>query len=317
MLKTDDRLLCFSTLYWISGVCILLIGTLNGATRVITKQKFSPELQLKLIEKYNITFTFNATHQMVLISKSEAIKSAKLSSIQYSLIGGSKITFDTLTTMRKYITNGEVVACYGLTEVGMLSNFTYLANANKDSVGNLFNGFSAKVINEEGQKCGVGIDGEICLKSNYKFIGYYGNEKATSDVFDEDGFFMTGDIGHFDENGHMYIVDRKKEMFKYCGFQITPSEIESHLLTSSKIKAVCVVGIPDANGDLPAAVVVRNDINVTEEELYNMVSNHFTDQHKLRGGIYFIDTLPVTPSGKVMRRKAKEIALEMLKDKNQ
>lgn len=202
-----------------------------------------------------------------------------------------------------------------MTETTLIATFPYLSNNGQDSVGFLFNGFRAKIIDDDGQKCGLGIDGEICLKSNYKFLGYYSNEKATMEAIDDDGFLMTGDIGHFDKNGYLYVVDRKKEMLKYCGMQISPSEIESFLLTSVKVKAACVVGIPDDKGDLPAAVVIPNDKSLSEDELFNMVTERFDDHCKLRGGIYFVNVFPLTPSGKVVRRKLKEIAMQMLADK--
>lgn len=192
-----------------------------------------------------------------------------------------------------------------------------------------------KIVDDDGNRCGVNVDGEICLKTTYKFIGYYNNREATEELFDKEGFLKTGDIGHFDEDGDLFIVDRKKDLLKYCNFQISPSEIDSYLIESPAIKSACVVGIPDPLvTDLPAAVVVRADgSNITEEEICNMVAgnanpstklmiahkssflfysvlDHFADYCKLRGGVYFVDSLPLTPSGKMLRRKAKEMAIE-------
>lgn len=314
MYDSSDVLFAFSTLYWISGFYVLLLGTLNGATRIITKQNFSPELQLRLVEQYEITSITAAVHHMILTIKCKAIEQANLTSLKYYFVGGSKVPFDMLTEMKKYVPNGEVFVGYGLTEVG-ISTLTYVRDAEKDSVGLLFNGFCAKIIDDDGRQCGIGIDGEICLKGNYKFIGYYGDEKATNEAIDDDGFLMTGDIGHFDENGHLYFVDRKNEMLRYCGMHITPSKIESFLINSLKIKSVCVVGVPSDNGDLPAALVVRNDNEITEEEIFNSVSEQFSDCNKLRGGIYFVDAIPLTPSGKVVRRKVKEIVMQMMAEK--
>lgn len=314
MITSTDVLFSFSTLYWISGFYILLMNTLNGATRVITKQKFSPELQLRLIEQYHISFILNAAHQMVMMTKCKAIEQANLKSLKYYLVGGSKVFFGTVTEMKKFVRNGEILVCYGLTEVG-ISTSTYLSNASKDSVGFLFNGVRAKIIDADGQQCGIGIDGEICMKGNYKFLGYYNNEKETIEVFADDGFVKTGDVGHFDDNGHLHVVDRKKEMLKYCNYPISPTEIEEFLMKSSNVKEVCVAGIPDDKGDLPAAVVVRKNCNLTREELHNIVSSHFADHYKLRGGIYFVNALPVTPSGKIIRRKVKEIAIQMSAEK--
>ena len=136
------------------------------------------------------------------------------------------------------------------------------------------NASKVKIIDDDGNRCGVHIDGEICIKTNYKFIGYYNNREATEELFDEENFIKTGDVGHFDEDGDLYIVDRKKDLLKYCNFQISPSEIDSYLIESSDIKSACVVGIPDPLvTDLPAAVVVRaQGSTITEEEIVNMVA---------------------------------------------
>lgn len=236
MLNTDDVLFSYSSLYWLSGVLILLLSTLNGAARVITKQKFSPEFQLQLIQKHKLTFLINPPYQMILMLKSEAIQQTNLSSVKHYMVGGSKVSQNVPNEMNKYLPNGKVVIGYGTTEVGIVS-LTYLQDADKETVGCLVNGVVAKVIDENGHPCGVGVDGELCFKANYKFLGYYGKTDSNH-VTDSDGFFVTGDIGHFDEHGFLYIVDRKKEMLKYRNFQVSPSEIESFLVNSPKVKSV-------------------------------------------------------------------------------
>lgn len=134
----------------------------------------------------------------------------------------------------------------------------------------------AKIVNDNGERCGVNVDGEICMKLNYKFLGYYGNQEATDVFFDTESFIKMGDIGHYDEDGDLFVVDRKKELSKYCNFQISPSEIDAFLTESSDIKSACVVGISDAVAtDLPAAVIVRADgSKIIENDVYNMVAGN-------------------------------------------
>lgn len=154
-----------------------------------------------------------------------------------------------------------------------------------DSVGQLVNCVLVKIIDDEGNRCGAGIDGQICVKLNYKFLGYYGNQSATDEIIDNESFLMTGDVGHFDEDGFLHIVDRKKDLLKYRGFQISPSEIEAFLINLPKIRSVCVVGIPnDVSGDLPAAVVVRNSNDISKKEIFDSVSGKkiVTEQKKSR-----------------------------------
>lgn len=273
--NTSDVMLCFSSLYWLSGVIILLKGTLTGAIRVITTEVFSPELQLRLIEQYKVTFTLNAPHQIVLIMKSDQFSKTDLSSLKFMMAGGSKVPFHVQTEMSYHLPNGNVYVGYGMSEIAGVATVDYPGPSGKDTVGQLVGGSKTKIIDEEGNRCGPNVDGEICIKVNYKFVGYFGNQEATNELFDAEDFLQTGDIGHFDNDGFLYVVDRKKDLLKYNNFQISPSEIDSYLIESSHIKSVCVVGIPGEGTDLPAAVVVRADgSNISAKNVFDLVAGN-------------------------------------------
>lgn len=113
--------------------------------------------------------------------------------------------------MNSYLPNGNVHIDYGATELGGVS-FDYPKFTEKDAVGQLVNGVSIKIIDDQGNRCGIDVEGEICAKARFKFLGYYKNQQLTDDVLDSDGFFKTGDIGHIDKDGYLYIVDRKKHI---------------------------------------------------------------------------------------------------------
>lgn len=272
LLQSDDVLFGYSTLHWLTGWIAFLAGTFLGATRIITKQKASPELQLRLIEQHKITHIFNGTHHMILLVKCKALEKANLSSVRCYATGGSKIPYELAARLDSLLPNGFVCCLYGMSEaagcVALQSKFA-------PSLGQLVNGSTAKVIDDNGSRCGVGIDGEICFKLKYKFLGYYGNQTATNELFDSEGFIMTGDLGHFDENGVLHLVDRKKELLKYSNYHIAPSEIETFLMEVPNVKSVCIVGLPDPEdvGDLLAAVIVRYDnLQTTEQEISNIVA---------------------------------------------
>lgn len=335
LIKSSDVAICFSSLYWLSGWAVLFMGMMSGATRIITTQTYSPELQLRLIEKYKVSFALNAPHHVVQMLKSERLQQTDLSSQKFQLVIGAKTPLHVQADFNAHLPNGKVHVSYGLSEIAGI--LTINSNGN-DSVGQVVNCSTVKIIDDDGNRCGIGENGEICIKSNYKFLGYYGNQSATDELHDDDGFILTADIGHFDEHGDLFIVDRKKDLIKYCAFQISPSQIESYLLESLDIKSVCVIGIPDdaAATDLPAAFVVRSEgANITETNVFDMVAgkvltevnknktnqdsmgypfylyiiflDHFADYCKLRGGVFFVDSIPMTPSGKILRRKVRDI----------
>lgn len=304
---------CFSSLYWLSGFGTLMATTISGATRIITTESFSPELFLHIIETYKVTVALSAPTYVALLLQCDRVCQSSLSSLKRYFCGGSFVAKELCEELNKYLINGNIQVGYGLTEIaGLLT----LNNSRKNlkSVGKLGSNSKVKLIDDNGQSCGVNETGEICCMPLYPFIGYYGDEDNTKQTLDADGWIHTGDIGFFDVEGYLHIVDRKKDILKYRNFQISPTEIENILLNCDGVLNACVVGIPDFVAiDLPAAVVVRKQLGkkVTSEEIQNIVKENCSDFKQLRGGVYFVDNLPLTPSGKILRRKVRDIAVEL------
>ena len=136
--------------------------------------------------------------------------------------------------------------------------------------------------------------------------GYY--KLDSSEVFDKDGFLKTGDVGYYDEDGYLYVVERIKEMFKYQSWHIVPSAIEAVLLEHKGVKEAAVFGLPGGeDGEVPAACVVLKDgYSLSEEEIDSFLKERIADRERLRGGITFVKTLPKTPTGKVVRKKVRD-----------
>lgn len=304
--KPHEVTFCFSSLYWLSGVQALLLGILESSTRLITTDSFSPESMLHLIQKHKVTSLFSGSFQMVLTLKCAEKQITDLTSVERWFCGGSKISNEITIAVQNYIPNGLVLVVYGMSE--LFGSITVkLCDGKNESVGQLVGGTTVKIVDENGNRLGVGQDGEVCVKNVYKFAGYYGDRVSTDALYDTEGFLQTGDIGHFDGDGSLYLVDRKKDILRYREHTISPSEIENFLSNRPEIESASVVGITDSSSnDLPAAVVVRQrGSTITEAEINNMIAKAFDDSRKLRGGIYFVDALPVTPSGKILRRKLK------------
>ncbi|CAG9791544.1 unnamed protein product [Diatraea saccharalis] len=140
---------------------------------------------------------------------------------------------------------------------------------------------------------------------------YYNNPKATEETFAEDRWFKTGDMFFRDENWNYFFVERIKLLLKYKSYQISPVEIEGVIRQHPGVLDVAVTGIPDEEcGDLPVACVVRrSDQNITAQDIKDIVKETLSDAKQLRGGVIFLDEIPMTASTKVHRRRLKEIAL--------
>ncbi|HET6892794.1 MAG TPA: AMP-binding protein, partial [Pyrinomonadaceae bacterium] len=154
---------------------------------------------------------------------------------------------------------------------------------------------------ETGATLGPNQEGEICVRGPQIMKGYLNRPDATAETIDSEGWLHTGDIGYADQDGHFYIVDRAKELIKYKGLQVPPAELEAVLLTHEAIADAAVIPCPDDEaGEVPKAyVVLRGD--ATPEEIMSYVESRVAPHKKLRG-VEFIDKIPKSPSGKILRR---------------
>lgn len=192
-----------------------MCGTLFGATRIITTEAFLPELQIRLIEQYKVTSVLNAPHQIVLMMKTDNFAKADLSSVKYLLVESDKISQIVKKEISHHLPNGAVIPCYGISETVGLISFDNSTKNDEKCVGRLCHGCCVKIMDEYGNLCGINRDGEITIKMDRKFLGYYNDPQATQEMFDAGGFISTGDIGHFDEDGDLYITGRKKDHMEF------------------------------------------------------------------------------------------------------
>lgn len=197
--------------------------------------------------------------------------------MHFNFVGGYKIPLSITQEFNSYLPNGSVNNGYGLTEVGYNVSVDFPHFSGKDSVGRIVSGYQIKIVDEQGNRCDVGVSGEICIKSRHRFLGYFKNVGLTEEAIDKEGFFLTGDIGHVDSAGYLIITDRKKNVIVHSDDWVFPTEIEAVLLKSTSIENVCVVGVPiDAIAEVPAAIVVRaHGSKITEEAISRMVEGDF------------------------------------------
>lgn len=114
---------------------------------------------------------------------------------------------------------------YEMCELAGILTMDYPEQSGKVSFGRSFGGTRMEIVDDERNRCEANVDGEICVKTNFKLLGYYGNQEATDELFDDGDFLKTGDIGHLDDDGYLFFVDRKKDLLKYWSMQISPSKM--------------------------------------------------------------------------------------------
>ncbi|GLH14666.1 Luciferin 4-monooxygenase [Gryllus bimaculatus] len=168
---------------------------------------------------------------------------------------------------------------------------------------------SPKVIDiNSGEALGPNAKGELCFRGPSIMKGYMGNSDATKETIDNEGWLHSGDLGYYDSDHYFFIVDRLKELIKYQGHQVSPSELEAILLTHSAIQEAAVIGIPDEiYGELPQAHVIKDPAtNITADEIQKFIAGKVAPHKRLYGGVKFVETIPKTPSGKIQRRELKQ-----------
>lgn len=184
------------------------------------------------------------------------------------------------------------------------------------SVGTLLPNQTAKYMSPEERELPIGETGELWVKGPNVFKGYHNNVEGTKNALTEDGYFKTGDVGHQDKDGNFYITDRVKELIKYKGFQVPPAELEGLLISHPTVNDVAVIGIynKDQATEVPRAYVVPKPgiegSPKTADDIMQWLQAKVANHKRLRGGVRFVDEVPKSSSGKILRRLLKIKAQE-------
>lgn len=179
------------------------------------------------------------------------------------------------------------------------------------SIGRLLPSQTAKHMSPTGEEVPVGKIGELWIKGPNVFVGYLNNPEATRNSLTTDGYFKTGDVGYQDQDGNFYITDRVKELIKYKGFQVAPAELEGLLASNPMVNDVAVIGVydPSQATEIPRAYVVLEPgiepDKKTEQEIVQWLQSKVANPKRLRGGVRFINAIPKSASGKILRRLLK------------
>ena len=175
---------------------------------------------------------------------------------------------------------------------------------------------TAKYMSPEEEELPAGEVGELWVKGPNVFRGYHNNPEGTRNALTDDGYFKTGDVGYQDKDGNFFITDRVKELIKYKGFQVPPAELEGLLISHPMINDVAVVGVYDKEQatEIPRAYIVPKPgvegSNKTSSDIIEWLHAKVASHKRLRGGVRFVDEIPKSASGKILRRLLKVKAQE-------
>ena len=306
----EDTILGLLPFFHIYGMVIVMFSGLYQGAKIAILPKFEPESFLSSIQKYRVTMTHLVPPAILFLSKHPLVEKYDLSSVKDVMSGaaplGGEVVKDACSrTGIKLIRQG-----YGLTETspvlhGMPSG---MGMQKPSSIGNPLPNLDVKVLDVmTGEALGPNKEGEIVTKGPNIMLGYLNHPEATRGCITDDGWFYTGDVGYYDNDGHFYITDRLKELIKVKGFQVAPAELEALLQSHPQIADAGVIGVPNERlGEAPKAfVVVHSNTSLTEGEVTEYVRKNVAEHKWLVGGVQFVEAIPKSASGKILRKNLK------------
>jgi acyl-CoA synthetase (AMP-forming)/AMP-acid ligase II len=298
-----DTLICVLPLFHIYGLVVVLnMGLYTGAT-IVTMPRFELESFLKAVQDYEVSLAHVVPPIVLSLSKNPIVDNYKLSKLK-TLFSGAAPLGEELTRACMERLGCNVRQGYGMTET---SPVTHSSPAPPQpmkfgSVGVAAPNTECKIVDlESGETLGANQKGEVCVRGPQIMMGYLNNPEATARTIDADGWLHTGDIGYADEDGHFFIVDRAKELIKYKGFQVPPAELEAVLLTHPCVADAAVIPYPDDEaGEVPKGILVLRE-QIEPEAILEFVAERVAPHKRIRH-LEFVDKIPKSPSGKILRR---------------
>lgn len=278
-----------------------------GGTTIFIRQ-FDPALVLNLLERERVTIFAAVPTMYQMLTTAPSWETANLSSLRFCTSGGAPLP---VPLVEKYTKEKNIrfKQGFGMTEFGpgifALAPEDAIRKAGSIGRPNFF--VDAQIVDDGNNFLGPNESGELVLKGPSYCSGYFNNQPATEAAVDPRGFFHTGDLAYFDEEGYFYIVDRKKDMFISGGENVYPAEIEKVLYGHPAVYMCAVIGLPDAKwGEVgKACVVLKPNQTATEEELLK----HMTDRlakYKVPKSVTFMESLPISAAGKILKRELRD-----------
>jgi acyl-CoA synthetase (AMP-forming)/AMP-acid ligase II len=288
----------------------LMSGALAGNTCYVLPDSvsFDPGSILKTVEQEQVFSMANVpTGWKKLVSFPEA-KKIDLSSVRIATTGGGACSAALKKQIFELFPNAIILDAFGQTEMTPVTSFRIDADPEKiedRSVGKAI--VEAKIVDEAGKEVSPGETGEILYRSSTIMKGYYKDEEKTKEVM-EDGWFRSGDLGYFDENGEIRTVDRKKECINTGGEKVFPLEVEEIIQEHPKVDAVCIIGVPDEEwgSSVRAVVQLKKGEKMDGQEITEFCRGEMAG-YKIPRSVVFVDEIPYSPVGKMLRQQVRDL----------
>lgn len=313
--RFGDTFFIVSPMYHTITPACMYAHMYRGNTNVVVDQ-FDPKLVLETIEREKVTHLFLVPSMIIFTLEYPDVGKYDLSSLRFLLYGGSPMPADRIKQC-KDVFGCDLIQGFGMTEIGpcyvsVLSpedhrKFAFENNEEKlTSVGLNHSNTEMKIVDDDDNPVPVGTVGEICVRGQNVMKGYWKMPRETEEAL-KDGWFHTGDLGKMDDEGYLYVMDRKKDMIISGGENIYSAEVENVLSSHPAVLEVAVIGVPDKQwGEAVKAIVaLREGMNATEQELIEYCKENLASYKKPKT-VDFMEALPRNVMGKVLKTELRE-----------
>lgn len=288
--------------------------TSHGACMVIPNDGFDPALTLEAVEKEKCTSLYGVPTMFIAELALEDFKKYDLSSLRTGVMAGSPCPVEIMKRVQSEMNMKDVTVCYGMTETSPVSTQTKIGtplNKQVSTVGTVMEHLEIKIVDTEtGQVVPIGTEGELCTRGYSVMLKYWNEPEITASVIDDARWMHTGDVAVMDNEGYISISGRIKDLIIRGGENISPKAVEEFLYTHPKVMDVQVIGVPSEKygEEIMAWIKLHNNVACTEEEMKVFCKNQIA-HHSIPKYWKFVDSFPMTISGKIRKIEMREIAI--------
>ena len=299
--SADDIYLCVLPLFHTFAATCCMNTPLSQGGTIVLMENFIPQTLLKNIERYKVTI-FTAVPSMYTVIVNMDIKDIDLSSIRLCISGGASLPVEIMEKTQQKM-NCVVLEGYGLSETSPVVTFNLLDKVKPGSIGVALEGIETKIFDDNDQECPLGTVGEIVTKGPNVMKGYLGLPEESAKAL-RNGWLHTGDLGRMDEDGYIFLVDRKKDLVIVAGLNVYPREVEEVIYTHPAVLETAVIGVPDKlRGEaLKAVVVLKPGAELREKDIIKYCRERLA-AYKVPRLVEFIAELPKNATGKILKRE--------------
>ncbi|MDH3352375.1 MAG: AMP-binding protein [Gammaproteobacteria bacterium] len=293
-------------LYHIYGFAVTLIGGyLNGSFSILIPNPRDLDGLINVMKAEPFTSFAGVNTLFASLMHHPEFDNVDFSHLRWT-IGGGAATVPEIAEEWKRRTGANIHEGYGLSETAAMATVNTLTSRELGTIGPPMIGSEFKVVDKDGNELPVGQEGELCIRGPQVMQGYWQREEATAEVIDAEGWFRTGDIAIIQQNGHIRIVDRVKDMVLVSGFNVYPNEIENVVFTHPDIVECAVIGVPDEKtGEAVKVFAVTKNKNLDADKLRRFCREELT-AYKVPKYVEFVDELPKSAVGKILRRELRD-----------